>query len=210
MVLREKMLLPGFMKHYTKKTIDYYDKIADDYNRSGAAVVVGNIIDRFSALLQGKKVLDVACGPGHDCRYLTQQGFECLGVDLSKNMIELARNNFGGRYEVMDIFDLHRQLEQEQESFDGLWCSSIFVHIQKNDLPQLLANIRKMLRPGGIIGIITALTQDRKKQERDTREYVMYDLPELARYFTEADFQIVVKEIFPYGGKDRIFMVAKK
>jgi len=80
------------MKKYTKKTIEYYNKIAENYFKSDAAMVIKDKIDKFISLLQGTKVLDVACGPGHDTDYLTREGFNCIGIDLSRRMIKIAKN----------------------------------------------------------------------------------------------------------------------
>jgi len=194
------------MKEYTKKTIKFYDGIAEKYIISGAAIVLKDKIDKFIKLLPGKYVLDVACGPGHDTDYLTKRGFNCFGIDLSERMIGLAKKNFKGKYEVMDFFDL----KLGDELFDGMWCSSIFVHIKKNDLPKLLKDSTRVLRVNGIIGIITAAKQKKVRDKSDTREYVMYEKKELEGNLEKAGFKILFAEIFPYGGRNRVFIIAKK
>lgn len=194
------------MKKYTEKTIKYYDNITNAYIKGGAAVVLKDKIDRFIELLPGKKILDVACGPGHDTDYLNRMGFDCLGIDLSKKMIEFARQNFKGKFELMDFFDL----KLGNNSFDGMWCSSIFVHIEKDDLPELLENSRKALKKNGILGIITAQKQKRIKNQNDTRTYTMFDKKELEDYLKMAGYKILLSEIFCYGGKNRIFVISKK
>lgn len=194
------------MKRYTRKTIKFYDDIAERYIKSDAAVVLKDKIDRFIKLLLGKKVLDVACGPGHDTDYLTRKGFDCLGIDLSEKMIDIARQNFKGKYEIMDFFNL----KLRDNLFDGMWCSSIFVHIQKKDLPRLLKNSKKVLKNNGVIGIITAAKQKRIKDRNDTRTYTMYEKEELENYLEKAGFKTLFAEIFPYGEKSRIFIISKK
>jgi len=194
------------MKIYTKRTIKFYDDIAEKYIKSGAAIVLKDKIDKFIKLLPGKDVLDVACGSGHDTDYLTKRGFNCVGIDLSEKMIGLARQNFKGKYEVMDFFDL----KLGDKLFDGMWCSSIFVHIKKNDLQKLLKDSMKVLRICGIIGIITAAKQEKVRDKSDTREYVMYEKEELKVYLEKSGFKILSAEVFPYGGRNRIFIIAKK
>jgi ubiquinone/menaquinone biosynthesis C-methylase UbiE len=194
------------MKRYTQKTIKFYNDIADTYIKSDAAVVLKDKIDRFIKLLPGRKVLDVACGPGHDTDYLTRKGFDCLGIDLSKKMINLARQNFKGKYKIMDFFDL----KFRGNLFDGMWCSSIFVHVKKSDLPKLLKNSKKVLKNNGIIGIITAQKQKRIKNKNDIRMYTMFKKKELESYLEKAGFKTLLSEIFLYGGKKRIFIISKK
>jgi ubiquinone/menaquinone biosynthesis C-methylase UbiE len=194
------------MKKYTQKTIEYYDSIAEKYIESGAGVVLKEQIGRFIKLLPGKKVLDVACGTGHDTNYLTKKGFDCLGIDLSEKMINIAQKKFKGRYAIMDFLNL----KLENELFDGMWCSSIFVHIQKKDLPMLLKNSKKLLKDNGIIGIITAAKQKKSRSQSDTRFYNMYKKDELVNYLKKAGFETLVAEIFTYGGRNRLFIISKK
>jgi len=194
------------MKKYTEKTIKYYNAVADNYIKGNATVVLNDKIGRFVSLLPGKKILDIACGPGHDVDNFVAMGFDCLGIDLSEKMIELARKNFKGKFEIMDFFDL----KLADDSFDGLWCSSIFVHIKKKDVPEVLKNSKKILKKNGVLGIITAHKYERIAKQNDTREYTMFEKKELENFLIEAEFEILVSEIFPYGGKDRVFMIGKK
>jgi len=194
------------MRKYTKRTIKFYDGIADKYIKSNAAVVLKDKIDRFADLLAGNKILDVACGPGHDTDYLTKRGFSCIGIDLSKKMITLARKNFKGKFKLMDFFNL----KFKNNTFDGMWCSSILVHVKKSDIPNLLNDSKKVLKLNGILGLITAQKQKRTKDENDIREYVMFEGKEMEGYIKKAGFNILVSETFSHGGKNRIFIIAKR
>lgn len=193
------------MKKYTLRTVKYYNLIADSYLHSDAAVVIKDNIDRFISLLPGERVLDVGCGPGHDTNYLTERGFECLGVDLSRKMIQIAKKNFKGKFKVADFFSLRFR----DSTFDGLWCSSVFVHVQKKDLPKLLTSFRRILKNNGILGIITVKKQKIVKDKNDMRKYVMYDKNELEKYLENKGYEILVSETFPYGAKERLFLICK-
>jgi len=193
------------MKRYTRKTINYYNNIANDYFRSSAAIVIKNKIDQFISSLSGEKVLDVGCGPGHDTNYLRKKGVDCIGIDLSEKMIEIARQNFGKKFEIMDFFNL----KFKNDYFDGLWCSSVFVHVARNDLSKILENFRKVLKNNGSLGIITVQKQKVIKNKNDTRTYIMYGKKELGDYLGRSGYKLLVSETFIYGGKKRLFIVAK-
>jgi len=193
------------MKKYTKRTVNYYNSIANDYFKSNAAKVVKDKIDCFINLLPGKKVLDVACGTGHDTDYLTKKGFDCLGIDLSRKMIEIAKKNFEGKFEIMDFFNLRFR----DNSFDKLWCSSVFVHVAKNDLPKLLMNLKKILKNNGLLGIITVKKQKIIRNKGDSRIYVMYGKRDLEGYLKKSGYQILVSTAFIHGGKKRLFIICK-
>lgn len=194
------------MKSYVRTTIEYYDSIADTYITSGAAVVLEDTIGRFIEALPGSRVLDVGCGPGHDTDYMHRRGLDCTGIDLSEKMIALARKSFRGDYRVMDFFDL----KFEDYTFDGIWCSSIFVHVRPEDLPAVLKNACRTLKEGGVLGLITAQAPNRSVRKDDTREYIVYEIEELGVLFGRTGLQTLVAETMTYGGRKRIFMLAKK
>lgn len=193
------------MKEYTRQTVGYYNEIANAYAEGNAAVVLRDKIDMFTGLLPGNKILDVACGPGHDTDYMSRRGFDSLGIDLSEEMIQLAQRRHNGRFKIMDFFNL----AFEDSSFDGLWCSSALVHVAKKDFPQLLTDFRRMLRDNGILGIITVKKQRILKDQNDRRKYIMYSKSELEEQLGNKGYEILVSAVFSYGGKDRLFLLSK-
>lgn len=72
-----------------------YDKIAHEYTQAhgyGEHAAL-NSLKKFIKLLPGKaKVLDVGCGGGQDSKFLTESGYTVFGIDVSKDMIKLAKN----------------------------------------------------------------------------------------------------------------------
>ena len=193
------------MKPYTKKTIDFYNKNIDTYIKEGA-IVLNEKIDKFIKMLTGKKILDVACGPGHDTDYLTRKGFDCLGIDLSEKMIEYAKQKSMGKFEVMDFF----KLDFEEKSFDGIWCSSALTHVHKEDINELLHVFLKILKKSGILGIIVPANQKRVKREKDTRIFTMFDISELNKFLTNNRFKVVNSELFTFNKIKWVFIIAKK
>jgi ubiquinone/menaquinone biosynthesis C-methylase UbiE len=193
------------MREYTERTIEHYDKSARAYFEGTAAVVVNAQIDQFINLLQGQKVLDLACGPGHDSNYLSEKGLICFGADLSANMLSIAEQHQAGEFVRMNFF----QLGFAENAFDGVWASSAVVHTDRVDLPGVLANLRKVIKNQGILGIITVKKTDRQENPNDPRKYSLYGQRELEQYLERAEFEILISDVFEYGGKDRLFIIAK-
>ena len=70
------------------------DMIRDD-------AIIGKILDG-AEVASGKRILDVACGTGvlfGD--YLARGAAEITGVDISMEMVKIAREKFPGRVEVL-------------------------------------------------------------------------------------------------------------
>jgi SAM-dependent methyltransferase len=84
------------------------------------AVIVPGLL-RLLDLRPGEKVLDIACGQGAVSLALTGQGADVTGVDLSPELIRLARQRAGtrGRFVVGDARDLSFL---EAHSFDAAVC----------------------------------------------------------------------------------------
>lgn len=100
------------------------------------------------AVRPGSLLLDVACGGGLLAPQLTGLGYEHLGIDRSELSVALARRH--GVYAVRgDVL----ALPYAREVFDVVVAGEILEHI--TDLPALVAEVCRVLRPGGTLVIDT-------------------------------------------------------
>nr|WP_169338662.1 class I SAM-dependent methyltransferase [Halomonas lutea] len=65
---------------------------------------------------QPRRVLDLGCGEGWLCRSLADQGIECIGIDASRELVEAAREQGGGRFVELDYASLSRLMEETGET----------------------------------------------------------------------------------------------
>src|SRR5262249_29494041 len=68
----------------------------------------------------GKRILDVGCGPGWTSLFLARAGYDVTGVDISERMIDIARersvhDNTPAEFHVGDMEDL----DLGRYDFDG-------------------------------------------------------------------------------------------
>ena len=100
-----------------------WDEVAEDYHKtvgdSGDSyhrTFVNPVIFEILGDVQGKSVLDLACGQGYLSRILAKKGANVVGIDISKKMLEIAQESeeadpLGVRYlhcnsgEMSDISD---------------------------------------------------------------------------------------------------------
>ena len=101
--------------------------------------------------LSGQSVIDLGCGEGHYSRLLKQLGAaQVLGVDLSSDMIELARQQershpLGIDYRVCDAGALTLQTKA-----DLVFAGYLFNHARDRDeLRAQFSTVSGLLRPGG-------------------------------------------------------------
>src|SRR5262245_50836315 len=74
------------------ETVASYDAIASEYAERFAAVDLRDHRHRFEkGITAGMPILDAGCGPARDCAFFEADGFQVVGVDLSKGLLRLAR-----------------------------------------------------------------------------------------------------------------------
>ncbi|HXW38726.1 MAG TPA: class I SAM-dependent methyltransferase, partial [Acidimicrobiales bacterium] len=95
----------------------------------------------------GARVLDVACGQGRMARYLASRGAGVVGVDVSAQMLAIARakGSAGIEYLHGDIAD--PATWWDGAPFDGCSCELALMDI--DDLDGAFATVATVLRPGG-------------------------------------------------------------
>ena len=95
--------------------------------------------------------LDVGCGPGETDAFL-QGAFGALsGVDPSAPMVErAAERNPWAEYATSESGD---PLPYADASFDLSFAICVFHHVLPRERPALVAEMRRVTRPGGLVAI---------------------------------------------------------
>jgi ubiquinone/menaquinone biosynthesis C-methylase UbiE len=128
----------------------------------------------------GERMLDVGCGSGSFCRSLAPQvtpGGHVIGVDREAEAIALATRLSAAEASAILTFaraDGH-DLPFADQSFDAAVCISVLEFCERPS--QVLAEVRRVLRPGGRLLVANA--------DEDTRVYNGSDR-ELGRRITRA------------------------
>ena len=108
-----------------------------------------------SHLRPGMRLLDAGCGPGSitvDLAALVAPG-QVVGIDAQPSQVEQARALASARgaanacFEVADAY----QLPFADEAFDAAFAHGVLMHL--HDPLRGLTALRRVLRPGGVIGI---------------------------------------------------------
>ncbi|WP_369368453.1 class I SAM-dependent methyltransferase [Streptomyces sp. CG4] len=109
---------------------------------------------RLAGDVSGLHVLDVGCGAGHYAAELLRLGaVRVVGVEGSETLLQAARERLGDRV-VLRRHDLEEPLDfLEDQSFDLAVMALVYHHIDARG--QLLAEIRRVLRPGGKLLVST-------------------------------------------------------
>ena len=134
----------------TDQTRAAYDQIAARYAQANAAMPTELEVAaaRFCQLVgPGAWVLDLGCGAGRDMAWLERLGLNVIGVDYSSGMLAQALVQTNGPLLLMDL----RHLGLRDLQFQGVWCCASLLHLPKSEVPQTLAEMRRVLAPGGVL-----------------------------------------------------------
>ena len=93
-------------------------------------------------------VADVGCGPGYVSGYLHDAGVEVFGIDLSPEMIAIARRDYPAlRFEVGTMTDL----DLADDSVVGIVAFWSVIHVPDHAIPGVFEEFRRVLRPQGLL-----------------------------------------------------------
>lgn len=118
------------------------------------------------ALLKGKKVLDVGCGPGFYSRFLARRGAQVLGIDPNPDFIEKAVQHVTGEGLQVEYRRAEIGTGKAFESISSGFFDLIvfqdaflfyFVPYQEgisNDRAKVLGEIKRVLKPEGTLFVI--------------------------------------------------------
>ncbi|TQJ46999.1 class I SAM-dependent methyltransferase [Streptomyces sp. NBC_00080] len=137
----------------------YHGEMGEEFAAQVTRSVYNSYTDRPAVLglagdVGGLRALDLGCGAGHYAAELLERGAATVvGVDGSESLLRVARERLGDRA------DLHRHDLEEplaflaDETFDLAVLALVYHHVENRE--GLLAEIRRVLRPGGILLVST-------------------------------------------------------
>ena len=92
----------------------------------------------------GGPVADIGCGPGYVTKHLHDAGLDVLGIDLSPEMIAIARRDYPDvRFEVGTMTDLG----VADDSLAGIIAFWSVIHVPDDAVPGVFNEFRRVLRP---------------------------------------------------------------
>lgn len=151
------------------------------------------LLDRFAARVLGRgRVCDVGCGPAQIARYLRDRGVDVLGLDLSAGMLAEARRL---NPDLLFVQSSMLALGLGSETLGGIAAFYCIIHIPREQVVTALAEMRRVLRPGGCLLITFHLgTEDSHHDELFGRpvslDVALFTTAEMAGYVQAAGLMV--------------------
>jgi SAM-dependent methyltransferase len=139
---------------FLRTTRAFYDAVATDYAERFRDGLATKPLDRavlagFAELVQASgagPVADLGCGPGRVTAHLDALGLPAFGVDLSPEMVALARREHPGlRFDEGSMM----ALDLPDGALGGIVAWYSIIHMPQDRLPDVFAEFHRVLAPGG-------------------------------------------------------------
>jgi len=162
----------------------------------------------------GARILDVGCSTGVLVEALGKQGFHAEGVDIAGDLVAAGNDRLRAagigaegqpRLHCSDFLELYEQIE----SYDLIHSNDVLEHIHPDECAEFLQKCRRLLKPGGILWLITPnrltgpgdATALRHRIGTQSRGLHLkeYTLRELVRLLREQGFSRVQSQMWGKG-----------
>ncbi len=114
-----------------------------------------SIVLRLLSLRPGDAALDIGSGPGLLAREIADAvgpSGRVVGLDLSEPMLEMARLRCADRPHVAFEQGDAAALPFDEDTFDVVVTTQVYEYVP--DIPGALAEVSRVLRPGGLVAIL--------------------------------------------------------
>jgi SAM-dependent methyltransferase len=143
-------LTPEDLERIAALTLAHYNERADAFWEGTRD---HDVSQNIAALLQHIEapppfaILDFGCGPGRDLKTFKELGHSATGLEGAARLAEMARAYSG--CEVLQQSFL--ELDLPPGHFDGVFANAALFHVPSQELPRVLAELGKTLKPGGVL-----------------------------------------------------------
>lgn len=205
--MNDSVVIPTYNKIAQKYTDTYFNDVLEIPR-----------VDKFiSSLLTDANVLDIGCGPGNWTKYLMDKGFDVEGIDLSTEMIRIAKEKVPqGKFKLMDM----RKLDYPDETFDGIMSFYSLIHIPSEQIISVLRELFRVLKSSGVLMLVVQEGEaDRVVKEpmspEDKTFINFFTIERLTKFLEETGFKVFHQEKVPYKDEEFqseniLFILARK
>jgi len=125
-------------------TLQFYRRNAEVYAQREITSRYARLTGFLAPLPPGAAILELGCGAGGDSAEMLTRGFDVSPTDGSPEMAEVASRRLGRAVGTLLFHDL-----DAVEAYDGVWANACLLHVPRLELADVLALIRRALKPGG-------------------------------------------------------------
>ncbi|MFI0410444.1 class I SAM-dependent methyltransferase [Actinomadura sp. 3N508] len=147
------------VREITRETCACYDANANSYGEASEDYgrfpgLRAEVVEFARLAPRPLPVLDLGCGGGRDARLLASLGRTVVAGDYAASILEWARGRSREERRAPGFLRLNAlALPLRDASIAGVWASGSLLHIPSARMERALAEIHRVLTPGGIAAI---------------------------------------------------------
>jgi len=147
------------------KTIDYYNKHAEEFTASTFEVDMESLYQPFLAELpEGTRILDVGCGSGRDTLAFKKKGYQVDAIDYSEELVKKASRLTGISIKLKSFYEV-----DDYEAYDGIWACASLLHCERTRLKEVIGKLLSALKPNGVLYM--SFKYGNGDREKDGRQF---------------------------------------
>ena len=142
---------------------EYYDARAPVYDETAgyldplAERLRATIKPKLRKILEGRRVLEIACGTGYWTQVISGSAESILATDINHSMIEMARRRLRGNHNVDFLVTDAFTLGGVRGSFDAAFAYWWWSHMPMARARGFLERLHSMLEPGATVLFVDQL-----------------------------------------------------
>ena len=136
---------------YYSRGASEYEKIYEKPERQADLESLKRFVKN---LFQNKSVLEIACGTGYWTEIISNTAHPIVGIDSSKEVLDIARLKSYQENNVEFINDDALSLSKIKNTFDSAFCGFWLSHLKKKNLEPFIVNLHKKLNEDSVVVMI--------------------------------------------------------
>ena len=129
----------------TEMTLQYYNENAEKFSAGTIDAGMETLQNEFLSFIpDGGTILDLGCGSGRDSKAFLDKGYDVIAIDGSEKLCKIAESYIGKPV----ICATFQEYEPDKE-LDGIWACSTLLHLEKNDIHDVVKKLTGYLKKGG-------------------------------------------------------------
>jgi len=191
-------------RHFYDRISGVYDALADSSEHRARELGIGLL-----APAGNEQVLEIGFGTGHGLVEIGRRlgnGGRVSGLDVSPGMLDVARKRIQASGLEDRIGELRlgnaAELPYDDGSFDAVFTSFALELFSEEDIPGVLEQISRVLKPGGRLGVVAMHDDGRKTAIVDLYRFLHRHFPHIVdcqpidapAHLEQAGFEVVARQ----------------
>ncbi|MDP1371840.1 class I SAM-dependent methyltransferase [Acinetobacter lwoffii] len=170
------------------KTIDYYNKHAEEFTASTFQVDMESLYQPFLAELpEGTRIFDVGCGSGRDTLAFKNKGYQVDAIDYSEELVKKASRLTGIPIKLKSFYEV-----DDYEAYDGIWACASLLHCERNRLKEVIGKLVSALKPNGVLYM--SFKYGNGDRQKDGRQFTDLDEEQAEALRKQFDYVQKIKQ----------------